>query len=245
MTATMQCVLSGQKDQAVRIHMGAAIACYQFLPRDDPITKQAIKYTERIIDVVKRIPAMAPIKQAFELAIPKMKRPDKLQPTDFVQAELPAFVTPLFDEIRAKDEEVADPELWNTDSLCFNYYNILQQYKTTKQVSTAKSWHDILRSDMTECVGDALFVPCRTGSSGCASAAKAPSTRLRYSRLRSGSRSTSLPSAEEARPNELQSAKKWLCETDNKCLKHSGRPVTAHRKTRKLSWPFEEPIAPS
>lgn len=42
-------------------------------------------------------------------------------------------MTPLFDEIRAKDEEIADPELWNTDSLCFNYYNILQQYKTTKQ----------------------------------------------------------------------------------------------------------------
>ena len=206
--------------------MGAAIACYQFLPKDDPITKQAIKYTERIIDVVKRIPAMAQIKQAFEMAIPKMKRPDKLLPTDFVQSELPAFMTPILDEIRAKDEEVADPELWNTESLCFNYYNILQQYKTTKQVSTAKSWLDAPRSNMIVCVGDALCVPCRTGSSGCASAARALSTRPRSSRLRSGSRLTSLPSAEEARPNEWQSAKEQLCETDNKSLKHSDRPVT-------------------
>ena len=84
MTATMSCILTQQKDQAVRIHTGAAIACYQFLPKDDPITKQAIKYTERIIDVCKRIPAVASVKQAFELAIPKMKRPDKLSTTDFV-----------------------------------------------------------------------------------------------------------------------------------------------------------------
>lgn len=135
LTATMSCVLTSQKEQAVRIHTGAAIACYQFLPKDDPITKQCIKYTERIIDVCKRIPAMAPVKQAFELSIPKMKRPDKLQATDFVQGELPAYMTPVFDEIRAKNEEMADKELWNTESLCFNYYNILQQYKTTKQVS--------------------------------------------------------------------------------------------------------------
>jgi hypothetical protein len=40
----------------VRILTGAAIACYQFLPKEDTITKQAIKYTERIIEVAKRIP---------------------------------------------------------------------------------------------------------------------------------------------------------------------------------------------
>mmetsp|Transcript_27121 Transcript_27121/g.36231 ORF Transcript_27121/g.36231 Transcript_27121/m.36231 type:complete len:280 (-) Transcript_27121:285-1124(-) len=133
LTMTMSCVLTGQGDQAARIHTGAAIACYQFLPKDDPITKQAIKYTERIIDVCKRIPAMSSIKSAFELAIPKMKRPDKLSATDMVQAELPAFMTPAFEDIRAKNEEIPDQELWNTESLCFNYYNILQQYKTTKQ----------------------------------------------------------------------------------------------------------------
>lgn len=85
---TMKLVLAQQGEQAVRIHSGAAIACYQFLAKDDSITKQAIKYTERIIDSAKRIPAVANLKQAFELAISKMKRPDRLERTDFIQGEL-------------------------------------------------------------------------------------------------------------------------------------------------------------
>ena len=32
---------------------------------------------------------------------------------------------------------MSDPELWTTESLCFTYFNILHQYKTTKQVSAA------------------------------------------------------------------------------------------------------------
>lgn len=69
---------------------------------------------------------MASFKSAFELSISKMKRPDKLDRTDFVHPELPPFMHTLFDEIRQKNEEVADPELWTTESLCFNYFNILQ-----------------------------------------------------------------------------------------------------------------------
>ena len=104
------------------------------MARDDPITKQTIKYTERIIDVCKKL-NLSQCKSAFELSITKMKRPDKLQASDFLTAEVPAHMVPAFEEIRTKNEESADHELWNTDSLCFNYYNILQQYKTTKQVS--------------------------------------------------------------------------------------------------------------
>ena len=122
-------------DQAIRIHSGATIACYQFLAKDDPIIKQCIKYTERIIDVTKRIPAVANLKAAFELAITKMKKPDKLDRTDKIQPGIPANIQSQFEQLREKNEEMAEPELWNTDSLCFTYYNILQQYKTTKQVS--------------------------------------------------------------------------------------------------------------
>lgn len=65
LTTTMKMVLVGQGDQAQNVYMGAVIACYQFLPRDDPITKQAIKYTDRIIDVCKRIPTMVNFKLFF------------------------------------------------------------------------------------------------------------------------------------------------------------------------------------
>lgn len=67
-----------------------------------------------------------------------MKKPDKLQGTDFIQAEVPASLQQQFEEIKNKDEEKADNELWNTESLSFQYYNILHQYKTTKQVSVAQ-----------------------------------------------------------------------------------------------------------
>jgi len=92
MTTTMRLVMTQQADQAIRIHSGATIACYQFLEKDDPVVKQSIKYTERIIDIVKRIPAVANLKPAFELSITKMKRPDKLEKTDKIQAEIPPFM---------------------------------------------------------------------------------------------------------------------------------------------------------
>ena len=63
-----------------------------------------------------------------------MKRPDRLERTDFVQGEVPIGLQAEFEEIRLKNEEIADPELWTVDSLCFRYFNILHLYKTNKQV---------------------------------------------------------------------------------------------------------------
>lgn len=125
LTETMNLVITEQGEAAVRCLSGAAIACYQFLAKDDPTTLQAIKYTTRIIDVLKKVPAISSLKSAFELSITKMKRPDRLERTDFVQGELPPCLHPEFDDIRLKNEEVSDAELWNTDSLCFRYFNIL------------------------------------------------------------------------------------------------------------------------
>lgn len=59
LTTTMQLLISQQGEAALRTLTGAAIACYQFLVRDDPVTQQAIKYSMRIIDVIKKIPAIA------------------------------------------------------------------------------------------------------------------------------------------------------------------------------------------
>ena len=73
----------------------------------------------------KKVTNMGHFKNAFELSIPKMKRPDKLSASDKVNAEVPAFMDPIFKEIERKNEELPDTELWNTESLCFNYYNIL------------------------------------------------------------------------------------------------------------------------
>ena len=64
-----------------------------------------------------------------------MKKPDKLDKTDFIQGEIPPCLVQEFEEVRTKDEEETDAELWNTESICFRYYNILHSYKTTKQVS--------------------------------------------------------------------------------------------------------------
>jgi hypothetical protein len=89
------------------------------------VTKQIIKYTERIIDACKRIPNMASFKGAFELALTKIKKPDRLEKTDMVQAEIPPSLITVFDEIKAKNEELADKELWSTESIAFTYYNIL------------------------------------------------------------------------------------------------------------------------
>ena len=61
-----------------------------------------------------------------------MKRPDKLTATDYVQPELTPQLIQDFEEIKAKNEELPDKELWNTESLCFRYFNILHQYKTMK-----------------------------------------------------------------------------------------------------------------
>ena len=61
-----------------------------------------------------------------------MKRPDQLKASDFIKGEIPAQLVASFDEIGGKNEELADGELWNTESLCFCYCNILQHYKTVK-----------------------------------------------------------------------------------------------------------------
>lgn len=50
----------------MRLHAGLTIAVYQFLGKDDAIAKQAIKYTDRIIDMVKRIPGVSKIKTELE-----------------------------------------------------------------------------------------------------------------------------------------------------------------------------------
>ena len=97
----------------------------------------------RVIDVIKKMPALAQLKAAFELSITKMKRPDRLERTDFVQGEVPMILQPEFEEIRLKNEEITDPELWNVESLCFRYFNILHLYKTNKQV---RSFRIFMRS---------------------------------------------------------------------------------------------------
>lgn len=63
-----------------------------------------------------------------------MQRPDKLERTDKVSGEVPVVLQPEFEEIRMRNEELTDPELWNVESLAFKYFNILHLYKTNKQV---------------------------------------------------------------------------------------------------------------
>ena len=64
-----------------------------------------------------------------------MKKPERVPSNEMIQGEVPQKIEAQVELIRVKDEEIPDAELWNTESLCFTYYNILHQYKTTKQVS--------------------------------------------------------------------------------------------------------------
>ena len=62
-----------------------------------------------------------------------MKLPTKeRKPEDFLVGSLPKEVLKEFNVIDAKDEEMAEAELWTTDSICFRYFNLLQEFKTTK-----------------------------------------------------------------------------------------------------------------
>lgn len=92
-----------------------------------------------------------------------------------VNAEIPPQLVAELQEITDKDEEAPDAELWTTDSLCFRYFNILQQYKTTKQVSAP--------SVVT------AHVCCSPGSSGSATCP----TRREPSRTTSFRRSSARP----------------------------------------------------
>ena len=51
---------------------------------------------------------------------------------------MPAQLIEEVTQIVSLDEEAPRLELWNTESLSFRYYNLLQNYKATKQVSTFK-----------------------------------------------------------------------------------------------------------
>jgi hypothetical protein len=66
----------------------------------------------------------------------KMKTPAKdLKQSDFLISTLPNETLRAFDECDKKNDELADADLWTTDSICFRYFNLLQEFKTTKQVS--------------------------------------------------------------------------------------------------------------
>jgi len=106
---------------------------YQFLMSDDPNFVQAYRYVERICVAVSKSKACSPHLDTFKLWLRKMKTPAKdLKNTDFLLPNLPTEVTLLFEAYDTKDEELADADLWTTESICFRYFNLLQEFKTKK-----------------------------------------------------------------------------------------------------------------
>jgi hypothetical protein len=81
---------------------------------------------ERILTAVSRSKACSPHIEAFKHWLRKMKTPAKdLKNTDFLQADLSNELIRAFEEYDAKDEELADADLWTTESICFRYFNLL------------------------------------------------------------------------------------------------------------------------
>lgn len=75
---------------------------------------------------VSRSKACSPQIEAFKHWLRKMKTPAKdLKNTDFLQPALSNEVLRAFEEYDAKNEELADADLWTTESICFRYFNLL------------------------------------------------------------------------------------------------------------------------
>jgi hypothetical protein len=72
-----------------------------------------------------------------------------LKPTDIIQGMLPDKVLKTFDEYDKRDEEMADIDLWTTESICFRYFNLLQEFKTKKQVSQVTCAFTCIRTGLS------------------------------------------------------------------------------------------------
>lgn len=134
----MKHVQSNQAQEAANLFASMAIGCHQFLEPNNPIYKQAVRYGERILAGVKKSKACAPLKSAFEPSLKKIKTGGAVPAKDRIPGEMPAQCIEEMQQIMSLDEEAPQQELWNTESLSFRYFNLLQQYKTTKQVSKFK-----------------------------------------------------------------------------------------------------------
>lgn len=44
-------------------------------------------------------------------------------------------VSTEIEAIKSKDEEEQDAEVWNSESICYRYYNMLQMFKVNNKVS--------------------------------------------------------------------------------------------------------------
>ena len=115
----------GDAQGAANTFASMAIGCHQFLEPNNSVYKQAVKYGDRIIAGVKRSKTCAPIKNAFELSLKKLKAGGQPNQKDRIVGEMPA---PLIEEVQyilTIDEEAPQQELWNTESLSFRYFNLL------------------------------------------------------------------------------------------------------------------------
>ena len=137
-TTTMKLIQNGQAQEAANIFASMSIGCHQFLDSNDPVAKQAVRYGDRILVAVKKSKACLPLKNAFDLSLKKIKAGGQPAPKDRIIAEMPAPLVEEVGQIANFDEEAPQAELWNTESLCFRYFNLLQSYKATKQVSEFK-----------------------------------------------------------------------------------------------------------
>jgi len=50
---------------------------------------------------------------------------------------------------------MSDAELWTTDSICFRYFNLLQEFKTTKAIWI--EWHSLIGKN-NKIVSDSFLV---------------------------------------------------------------------------------------
>ena len=102
-----------------------SIGCHQFLDQTSNVYKQAVKYGERIIAGVKKSKTCAPLKQAFELSLKKIKSGTPPSAKDRINGEIPSSLVEEVHQITQTDDEQPQQVLWNENSLSFRYFNLL------------------------------------------------------------------------------------------------------------------------
>lgn len=76
-----------------------SIGCHQFLDSNSNVYKQVVKYGERIFSGVKKSKSCAPLKNAFELSLKKIKSGGQPAPKDRINGEIPPMLVVEVGEI--------------------------------------------------------------------------------------------------------------------------------------------------
>ena len=104
------------------------------LPVEDPVSRYAEIYSQRIQQCLARSQHAGKFQQEMHQLVMRITRKDKPQ-AQFVP-DLTEELKQQFADVENQPKELYDEnEQWSIESLSFKYFNLLANYKATKNVS--------------------------------------------------------------------------------------------------------------